>query len=258
MTHPFEYDIGKRSVLGAGFGMGPDKFGDTVYLETAKTGKPTRLDPEMCKRSIGTYRELYAEVPRTWKEVEAAAISAVREPGKRFLCCGGRVLWSMSNDRRFLVCRLPSGRYLWYFRPSIVDGYRIFCKDPKCIHWEKMDDSVCPTRKPAAVLHYWGEHPKTGQWSRLNTYGGKLFENVVQATARDIMAHAMLSVEAAGFEVLLTVHDEVLAEVPKLFVETRPQGATLADFHKIMCTLPAWAAGFPVKTEGWIGPRYHK
>ena len=238
-THPFQYDIGKRSILGDGFGMGWKKFQSNTYLETAKMGKPVWLSDELSKRAVDGYRSLYSEVPRLWKDVEAAAVSAVREPGKRFTCAGGRVLWSMSNDRRFLVCRLPSGRYLWYWKPSI--------KLTKT-RWGDM----------RASLHYWGEHPKIHQWMNLSTYGGKLTENIVQAIARDLMAGGMLAVEGAGFEDLLTVHDEVLSEIKWPHPNYPDQEQMLEHFENLMCDLPPWAAGLPVATEGWVSTRYHK
>lgn len=234
---PFEYDIGKRSILGDGFGMGWLKFQSNTYLETAKAGKPVWLSDEVSKKAVDGYRTLYPEVPQLWKEIEGAAVQAVRSPGVRVPCAGGRLLWSMSNDRRFLVCRLPSGRYLWYWKPTV--------KLTKT-RWGDM----------RASLHYWGMHPKIKQWMNLSTYGGKLTENVVQGIARDLMAGGMLAVEDAGYEVLLTVHDEVLAEMVPA-PDCTP-GVQLNHFERLMCKLPPWAAGLPVKTEGWVGQRYHK
>ncbi len=259
--HKDEYAMGKRTILGCGFGMGWEKFRDNTYAETAKLGTPLRITDELAKTAVNGYREKYSAVPRMWKEIEAAAINAVLYPGKYFKSCTGKVTWGMSVDKRFLVCRLPSGRYLWYWKPAVIDSYRIFCKDPKCIHWEKMNDAVCPTRRDQKVLAYWGKNPVTGEWCPLTTYGGALTENVTQAVARDIMCHGMLGVEAAGFPMILTVHDEDLAEIDQLS-EADEAGVgykqVLGEFQKIMCDLPPWAAGFPVAVEGWIGNRYRK
>ncbi len=235
---PLEYDIGKRSILGDGFGQGWRTFQATVYIETAKQGKPVWLSDEVAKKAVDGYRTLYPEVPCLWKEIGAAAVRAVREPGVRVPCAEGKLLWSMSNDRRFLVCRLPSGRYLWYYKPTV-----------------KLTKTRWGDMRPS--LHYWGMHPKIKQWMNLSTYGGKLTENVVQAIARDLMAGGMLAVEAAGYEVLLTVHDEVLAEALEP-VGNNVDRYTLEKFEHLMCQLPPWAAGLPVRTEGWSGQRYHK
>lgn len=239
-THPKQYDIAKRTILGSGFGMGWETWRDNIYAETAKKGKPVLLSDELAKTAVNGYREKYAAVPRAWKETEAAAISAVRNPGQRFTSCTGKALWAMSNDRRFLVCRLPSGRYLWYWKPSV-----------------KMAKTPWGAEKP--TLFYWGSHPKTGEWCELKTYGGALFENITQAVARDIMVNGMLNAEAAGYEMVLTVHDELLAEVAD-DDETGGWSAkeSLEDFMKLMCQLPTWAAGFPVAAEGWVAQRYRK
>jgi DNA polymerase len=234
---PKEYDIAKRTVLGSGFGMGWETWRENIYVETAKKGAPVRLSDELAKTAVNGYREKYDAVPRAWKEIEAAAVSAVQNPGQRFTSCCGRVLWSMSNDRRFLVARLPSGRYLWYFRPSV-----------------KLAKTPWGAEKP--TLFYWAEHPKTGEWMELKTYGGALFENVTQAVARDIMANRMLAVEAAGYPMLLTVHDELLAEVLRELLDKGGHG--LYHFMKLMCEVPSWAPGFPLAAEGWLAPRYRK
>lgn len=255
-THPKEYDIGKRSILGCGYGMGAEKFRDNVYAETAKMGNPTLISPELAERAVKAYRERYNGVIRMWYEVEAAAINAVRNPEKRFSSCGGHVLWGMSQDKRFLVCRLPSGRYLWYWKPAVIKGWRIFCKDENCVHWKEMDESKCPTRKEQTMLTYWGEHPKTHQWCQLNTYGGALTENITQAIARDIMVNGMLNCEAAGYEMELTVHDELIAEVPA--GGPASDSMHLKDFMQLMCQLPSWADGCPIAAEGWVGKRYRK
>ena len=248
---PKEYDIGKRTVLGCGYGMGPAKFKESVYEETAKMGAPVVLSDELAKRAVGAYRELYDGVPRLWKDVEAAALNAVRNPGKAYPACGGRVLWAMSQDRRFLVCRLPSGRYLWYYKPAVNNGYKIFCKNPKCVHWEKFDEAYCPTRREINFLTYWGEHPKTGQWSALMPWGGTLVENIDQAISRDIMVNGMLNCEAADFPLVFTVHDEVVPEVGEL-------RASFEAVQAELCRLPPWAEGLPVLAEGFVADRYRK
>ena len=89
------------------------------------------------------------------------------------------------------------------------------------------------------------------QWERQYTYGGKLVENITQATSRDIMRDAMLRLARAGYRLILTVHDELIAEVKK-------QGANLEEFVSLMQQVPAWAIGTPIKAEGWAGDRYKK
>jgi DNA polymerase len=85
----------------------------------------------------------------------------------------------------------------------------------------------------------------THQWGRMRLYGGLIVENIVQAVSRDLMAEAMLRVEAAGYGTpVLSVHDEIVCEIPEGF-------GSLEEFESIMRQLPAWGEGCPVATEGW-------
>ena len=89
-------------------------------------------------------------------------------------------------------------------------------------------------------------------WMKLDTYGPKMAENIIQAVARDILAHAMLQLDAAGYPIVLHVHDEIVAEVPK-------DRGSVEEFERIMSTMPEWAATWPVKAAGgWRGLRYRK
>lgn len=229
-THPREYDLGKRAFLGFGYGMGDAKF-----KTTCKVQANIDITDEFAERAKDVYREKYAAVVRMWYATENAALSAVRNPGVNYNACGGKVLFGMSVDRRFLKVRLPSGRFLWYWKPSVE---RVRTK------WGEDKDE----------LHFGGEDPKTHQFGRLKTYGGALVENITQAVARDIMAGGMLRCEAGGFPILLTVHDELLAEIQEITM----RDSTLGDFIKLMCAVEPWAAGCPINAEGWIGRRYRK
>ena len=96
--------------------------------------------------------------------------------------------------------------------------------------------------------------PKKGPkgWMRLDTYGGKLTENVIQAVARDILTHALVKLQKAGYPVVLHVHDEVAAEVPDGF-------GSVEEFERIMEDIPEWCRDWPIRAAGgWRGKRYRK
>lgn len=232
-THPKQYDLGKRAVLGCGYGMGAPNFKLTCKIQANLD-----IEDELAQRVVSVYRDKYPLVVRLWAEIEQAAIAAVKNPGQAYASCGGKVLWSMSRDRRFLVARLPSGRYLWYWKPFV-----------------RMDKTPWGAMKEAVL--YWGKHPKTKQWCVLKTYGGLFTENVTQAVARDLMMHGALKCEAAGFSQVLRVHDELLAEIYG-DDERLVRDVALGEFLKTMCDIPTWATGCPVQAEGWVGARYRK
>ncbi len=249
-THPKEYDLGKRAFLGYGYGMGGPKF-----KLTCKVQANIDITDDFAELSKTTYRGTYPEVVRLWHSTEAAAINAVKNPGTNFQACGGKVLFGLSKDRRFLVCRLPSGRHLWYWKPSVRVAWMTFCRDKECPHFRSKNPEHCPDRKLKEQLCYWGEDSTTHQWAMLSTYGGAVVENVTQAIARDIMAGGMLRCEAAGYPILLTVHDELIAELLKSALKA---GKSLEEFIRLMCDLDPWADGCPVAAEGWVGHRYRK
>ena len=247
---PQEYDIAKRTILGAGYGMGAKKFRSNIYTETAKKGRGLLVSEELAERAIKVYRTRYPLVPNLWRATERAAIDAVLNPTQVFSCAaGGKVAWGMTKDRRFLACRLPSGRFLRYWKPSVESAWVTFCQDDDCVHWKKMDDNACPKRQKRWQLCYQGENAYSKQWGTLTTYGGALVENVTQAVARDLLVGGMQRVSAAGYDLLLTIHDEVLAE---------KAAPNLVEFIALLCEPQKWATGLPIAAEGWVGQRYRK
>ena len=216
----FERQLGKKAVLGCGFQMGPDKFFETCWADGMEVSE------EIAKKAVVAYRELHAPVVQLWKNLEQAALAAVRHPGKRYRV--NRILWFVEGE--YLWAELPSGRRLAYYGPSIKH-------------------KITPWGEKKATLYYWCVHPKTKKWVQEGTYGGKLTENCVQAVARDLLADALQRLEARGYEVVLHVHDEPNCE--------REAGTgSLAEFETLMSRTPPWAADLPVKVEGWQGERY--
>lgn len=224
--HPVERQIGKNSVLGLGFQMGAPKF----KLQTKKqTG--IVLELEFSKEVVATYREEFApRVPKVWYGLEEAACKTVwdRRPHEAF-----GILYALEDA--WLVARLPSGRKLYYFNPKPV-------KRP--MPWD--DTDIRPGWTYQAT--------KSGQWKTIDAYGGLLTENVVQASARDLMVDRMVALEMEiGYPTVLTVHDEVVSEVPEFMADPKLMQQVMED-------TPLWAKslGIPVAAECWAGERYRK
>jgi DNA polymerase len=217
-----ERQVGKFVFLGSGYQMGPPKF-----KSQAKEQHGIVISLDLAKRGIKAYRTKHAPVVRMWGNLQRAAISAVLNPGKSYTV--NRTKWMMRGD--FLCSELPSGRQLKYYKPSV--------------RWEVKWDRKIP------VLYHWRVNPKTKQWENRGTYGGRLTENCVSGTSRDLMVTAQLRTQAAGYISLITVHDELNAEKKK-------GKGKLTEFEALMAELPPWAAGLPVKVKGWQDVRYRK
>lgn len=217
-----ERQLGKAQVLGCGFGMGAPKF-----QKSAWDMYRLKLSEEQSKQAVDNYRRANAAVPELWKAYERAAVAAVESPGQTIEA--GKCAFRFS--RGFLWARLPSGRKLAYRDPQIA--------------WRETDYG------PRKTLEFWGVNPKTKKWSIERTWGGSLTENLVQATARDLLMPAMVRLEKAKYRALLTVHDEGICE--------RKIGkGSVDEFVRILCQVPRWGEGLPIDAKGWSGYRYRK
>jgi DNA polymerase len=219
----FERQIGKNSILGAGYQMGAARFKVQVQEQGG-----IEISDELAEAAIGGYRSLYPEIPRLWRNLEKAAVAAVEEPGTLCTVNEGDRTITFGQRGKFLYCQLPSRRRLAYFNPKVKEGKS---------GWRK-------------TLSYEGLSSVTKKWRRQDTYGGHLTENVIQAIARDLMAGAMLRLEAAGFEPVMTVHDEVVVEADT--------GDHFHQFMSLVRKLPKWGGDLPIAAEGWQGERYRK
>jgi len=220
-----ERNLGKQAVLGCGYGMGAAKFQITCE------GYGMDVDKPMAQKAVTAYRSKFPRVPAFWRECEDAAIGATLYPGKIYKT--GKVAWRVVGD--FLYAKLPSGRKIAYHKP-------------------KLERKKTPWGEMKLVLTYTGVDSQTKRYCRQHTYGGKIVENITQAVARDFMAEAMLRIEDAGYSLIMSVHDELVAEVDEDF-------GSLEDFERLMEELPEWAKGSspcPIAVEGWEGKRFKK
>lgn len=218
---------GKQTILGCGYGMGKDKFA----AQCEKFGKPVSMD--LAERSVRSYREDYPEIPQGWHDMEHAAIQAVLHPGETFEIPNGKIAFRV--HRGYLQMALPSGR-------------RLFYKDPFIRYEDKFQ-----TGQKRPVLWFWGINPKTKQWTPEKTWGGTLTENAVQAFCRDLLFGGMAAIEADDIPLVLSVHDQIVAEVP----EEDGEWAVRRVQHHLE-DLPPWAAGFPIKAEPKVTARFGK
>ena len=233
--HSHERAIGKVAVLGCGYSMSGESFGDYAIkqgIDLAATGVTA-------DQIVEEYRNAYPAIAgspvfengRTWRvgglwqDVEQAARNALSNHADY---TAGRCRFEFCDNS--LRVTLPSGRNMYYRNARL---------EPDCIDWGTW-------RKPSIVFDLPDRANET-------TYGGKLVENIVQAICRDLLAAALVQCELQNLPVVLHVHDEIVIEVPE-----RDSHECLSRLLQIMSTRPAWADGFPIEVEGFISRRYVK
>ena len=170
---------------------------------------------------VKAWRKAHKNVVSFWYDAEYAVRLSLRDPGSR------HTVRDLAIDvvDGWLRIRLPSGRYLCY--PDA-------CEDAQ------------------NKISYSGVNQYTRKWETLETYAGKLVENVVQATARDVLASGMVRAEAAGYEVCMHVHDELITETPD------DPAYSAAGLSAQMCANPSWSLRLPLSAAGFETPRYRK
>lgn len=166
------------------------------------------------------WRYGHPNITQMWADLGDNVRAAICNPGTTYHC---RLL-KIRRDGNWLRIGLPSGRALCYPSPQVEDG----------------------------VITYMGTNQYTRKWSRLKTYGGKLFENICQAVARDVMAHNMPTIEATGYQIVLSVHDELICEAPDSDEFTADHLASL------LAANPPWAPDMPLAAAGFETYRYKK
>ena len=192
--------------------------GALTAMGALKMGLTEEELPDIVRR----WRESNPNIVRLWGEVQANVLETLKTARPHAI---PHLQFSLRGDgeRAWLVVTLPSGRELYYARPHIV-------KD----RWER--DS----------FGYYGDKG----FVEVEAWGGKMVENIVQAVARDCLAESIRRLEAAGYRIVFHVHDEVVIEAD--------EGQNLEDVCKIMGQAPEWAAGLPLRADGWVGNYFTK
>lgn len=201
-------------------------FGGAVGAMRRMGGERMGLSDAEMMSLTRKWRQANPKIVELWSELEEAAMDAIKYRKTITATCRNLVF---SYDGLNLTILLPSGRSLFYRKPSIVKV------------------------KGHDEIRYEGLVQTTKQWDYIDTYGGKLTENVVQAIARDLLGAAMLQLDKAGFKLTMHIHDEVIAEVD----EDKANDAYDEMIH-IMSIPPRWADDMPLTADGYLTKFYKK
>lgn len=217
---------GKVATLALGYQGGPGALVNTGALRSGLTEDEL---PDIVAR----WRCSNPAIVNFWYQVEAAALEAVQS-GKTSTVGPVVIGREIDPDNRldFMTIRLPSGRKLYYAGPHM--GVNRFGK-PSICYWGQLQ----------------GKKGSRSGWSELETYGGKLAENITQAVARDCLFYAMEALTVAGYRIVFDIHDEVVIEVPE-------HQADLSRVVEIMSRPAPWAPGLPLNADGWVGAYFKK
>nr|DAS98259.1 MAG TPA: DNA polymerase I [Caudoviricetes sp.] len=213
---------GKVAELALGYQGGA---GALINMGALDMGIPEDDLPDIVQR----WRDTNKRICDLWYKMNSAAVEAI---STGYSVGVGRLLVSCEYDAahevEYLTVLLPSGRKLYYNSPQIGEN-----------KWG------------GPSISYMGMDQTTKKWKRIETYGGKLVENCVQAVARDCLAQAIESLEKEGLPVVFHIHDEVV-------IDCRADTATLDDVVNIMSRPIPWAPGLPLNADGWVGGFFKK
>lgn len=207
-----ERQRGKVATLALGY---QGAVGALLKMGAVEMGIPEKELPKL----VILYRQANPNIVQYWEDLQNAAIDAIMY-GETVPISQGM---QMRFKRNCLFITLPSGRDLVYCNAAVIDGR----------------------------IQYWGVNQTKKTWMKIDTYGGKLAENITQAVARDILREGLLNLDAHGIRIPLHIHDEVIAEVPVGKYE-------LEYIDALMCPEISWAKGLPLAADGFKSMYYKK
>lgn len=224
---------GKQATLALGYN---GAAGALIAMGALRQGIPEQELPKLVK----TWRNANPNIVRFWQQCDQAAKAVIKYMGrKKVAICDGRLVFRYNAKHKVMLIRLPSGRSLCYFDCDVRHGRVTYFKGLK--NARDKDDKLIKDEQ--------GNNKK--EPFHVDTFGGKLVENIVQATARDLLAEALDRMDAAGLETVFHVHDESITEVPADY-----------DIEKINSWMvepaPEWSAGLPIASEGATIDYYRK
>lgn len=214
--------IGKVAILALGYQGGVGAF------QSMAANYGVKVSDKRADEIKIAWRNANPKTVQYWWDLDNAAVQAVLNPGVNFKAGheGRQVTYRVSGS--FLMCRLPSGRILYYPYPKVE--LNKFGRES---------------------VTYMAEDAYTKKWTRQSFYGGLAAENITQAVSRDLLAEALIRLERKYYEVVMHCHDEIVCEVDEEF-------GTLKNMINIVCELPTWGQGLPLAAEGFKEVRYRK
>lgn len=259
----------KPAALGCGYRLGGGTLvGD--YPDQKKTGlwayaesMGVQLTKEAAEKAVAIYRNLSPEVKQMWYDLENAARDCIRDKMPRTV---GMFVFDIKPP--FMRIRLPSGRHLFYCRPMVKLIQRPVYElndDPESPNYgqplkNEFGEPIQATDRNGVLVYtekwetsYEGVHQTSKKWVRMDTHGGKLVENIVQAIARDILVFGMLKAREAGFNIVGHVHDELIS-----LDDADDAAHTPKQLEACMTVIPPWAEGLPLDAHGFASPFYKK
>ena len=213
---------GKVAELALGY---QGSSGALIAMGALDMGIPEEDLPDIVSR----WREANKRIRDLWYKMDSAAVQVITQGGS--VGVNGVIVareFNYNQNTDYMTITLPSGRKLYYIAPQIGVN-----------KWDNPS------------ISYMGMDQSTKKWKRIETYGGKLVENCVQAIARDCLALSIERLKAAGYEVIFHIHDEVV-------IECNAESASLDDVVRIMSEPIPWAMDLPLGADGWIGNFFKK
>ena len=209
---------GKVAELALGY---QGSSGALIQMGALKMGLEEGDLPDIVRR----WRASNKRIVDMWYSIEQRAVDCIENGSTRAMPHG----ISFSRDENNLVVGLPSGRSLFYVEPRLIPDDRGFKR-----------------------IFFMGQSQTSKKWEHIQTYGGKLTENIVQAVARDCLANAIMNLYRAGYQIDFHIHDEVILEIP------RDGSRNLEEAVGLMCRQPSWAPDLPLNADGFVSEYYKK
>lgn len=261
----YQGSVGAFITMAAGYGLKPAQVAEVAKAATEpeewfrvsqqySDDESRGLDQETwtgVKCVVNAWRAAHSRIVQAWWDIQDAAIAAVGHPGLKVPVLGGKVQYLAANG--FLYCCLPSGRVICYAMPRLVRAIATPAKaayDAPGIGGEIIHHPAREATYKYAV-EYDGVDSYTKRWMPQRLYGGMQFNHIDQGTARDVLSASMFRLEAAGYPLVLTIHDENLSEVDEDF-------GSAEEYTRIMLQEEAWMHGFPIAANSWEDKRYVK